>query len=348
MTPDPPPSPPHCPSPATPRRPADGAAEAPRSFSASGTNVEKSLTGRLPCVGCGYNLQGLSVVGVCPECGAAVRATILAIIDPLAEELRPVVHPRLAALGIVTWAASALGAALIVGYALAATVLPVIVMGIGRPRFPAWAPFVVQILVVVSALGALGFVRPHRGVGLRIILAGLVAVAAYAPLTWLVGTLLTATAQSAITAGNVDPWQIGGTATGQHYTLLRIALHGLLLAIIGGLRPGARLLVGRSLALRTGRVDRQTMMAMAAAVFLSIFGDLLGFMGSGSPGTASDALKTAGIVLMIVGASLLTLGLAGSVVDCIRIARAIVAPAPSLRQVIDEDDAEPATIGGGQ
>lgn len=347
MTTDPSFFPPPSSPPPPPHRPADGAMPASRSASAQGANVEKSLTGRLPCVGCGYNLQGLSVVGVCPECGAAVRATILAIIDPFAEELRPVLYPRLAAIGIVTWAASAFGAALIAGYALGATVLPVIVMGIGRPRFPEWSPLVVQVLVAISAVGALGFVRPHRGVGLRVVLAGLVAVAAYAPLTWLVGTLLTATAQAAITNGSVDPWQIGGAASGRHYTLLRIALHGLLLAIIGGLRPGARLLVGRSLALRTGRVDRQTMMAMAAAVILSIVGDVLGLIGSGIAGTAADALKTAGIVLMIVGASLLTLGLAGSVVDCVRIARAIMAPAPSLRQVLDDDD-EPATIGGGQ
>src|SRR5690606_19927036 len=62
--------------------------------------ISLSLSGAMPCISCGYNLQGLSVVGVCPECGAAVRATILATIDPQAEELTPLLTPRLTSLGL--------------------------------------------------------------------------------------------------------------------------------------------------------------------------------------------------------------------------------------------------------
>ena len=60
------------------------------------------------CARCGYNLRGISIRSVCPECGAAVRATILAVVDPHASELQPIRHPWPVAAGLVLWAASAL------------------------------------------------------------------------------------------------------------------------------------------------------------------------------------------------------------------------------------------------
>src|SRR6185295_10238912 len=77
-----------------------------------GPRLALELTGDLPCVRCKYNLRGLTVKGMCPECGTSVRTTILAKIDPLAKELRPLHFPRLTSLGLIVWAWSALAAAL--------------------------------------------------------------------------------------------------------------------------------------------------------------------------------------------------------------------------------------------
>ena len=115
-------------------------------------------------------------------------------------------------------------------------------------------------------------------------------------------------------------------------TLLRVGASVLTLVIIAGLRPNARVLVARSLALRTGRVDRQTLLAVATAAGICIVGDTIGYF---SPAMGwGKTVETVGAVLMVVGGGLLTLGLAGALVDAVRIAAAVVVPSPSLRQVV--------------
>ncbi|MBL8760751.1 MAG: hypothetical protein JNL50_05545, partial [Phycisphaerae bacterium] len=52
--------------------------------------LARELTGDLRCAKCAYNLKGLSVRSVCPECGLAISATLLAKVDPHAAELRPI------------------------------------------------------------------------------------------------------------------------------------------------------------------------------------------------------------------------------------------------------------------
>src|SRR5690606_27754218 len=65
----------------------------------SGPVIARQLKGDLLCIGCGYNLRGLSIREMCPECGIPVRATILGVIDPMADELAPIPRPRLVATG---------------------------------------------------------------------------------------------------------------------------------------------------------------------------------------------------------------------------------------------------------
>ncbi|MEM7623588.1 MAG: hypothetical protein AAF235_10360 [Planctomycetota bacterium] len=67
-------------------------------------DVATALLGDLPCVNCSYNLRGLSVRAVCPECKTAVLATVLAVIDPKAEEFSAIGSPRVVAAGFVVWA----------------------------------------------------------------------------------------------------------------------------------------------------------------------------------------------------------------------------------------------------
>src|SRR5262249_4476485 len=97
----------------------------------------------------------------------------------------------------------------------------------------------------------------------------------------------------------------------------------LIAAIILLERPNARLLVARSLVMRTGRVDRQTLAAMAIAAWILALG---AFLGSLRPGVAADALRTFAALLIALGSLLLTIGVLGSMLDCARIAGAILIP----------------------
>jgi len=77
--------------------------------------IARQLTGDLWCIGCGYNLRGLSIRELCPECAMPVRATILGVIDPKAHELTPLKRPRMVGLGLIAWASGLWIATMAVG-----------------------------------------------------------------------------------------------------------------------------------------------------------------------------------------------------------------------------------------
>jgi hypothetical protein len=100
------------------------------------------------------------------------------------------------------------------------------------------------------------------------------------------------------------------------------------------LRPNARLLVARSLALRTGRVDRQTILAIVAAAIIAGIGEVLLGVAARRVGVPADTARLAGEILVPAGWALVTLGMVGSFIDAVRISRAILMPAPTLHDVI--------------
>lgn len=310
--------------------------------------ISASLGGTLPCVTCGYDLQGLSILTVCPECGSAVRATILAVVDPLADELRPISHPRAVAAGLILWSGAALLAATVGWYAWTSYLL---YGWQGEAVIPlpwnSW-PLCVGGSILLSGLGALGLLWPHDGLGPKHFAMALGSIACYPPLAVAAYTMARGT-QAATRTGLLEAW-----TPWPDRPLMRLAAAALVIAVIAGLRPNARALVARSLALRTGRVDRQTMLAMAAAAAVAALGDALGMLGVILGPPAVDALRTTGLVLILAGALLLTLGLVGSTIDSVRIAASVLAPGPSLRQVIAprrrgrENREETPTSGGGQ
>jgi len=75
------------------------------------SHLDRELGGELPCSVCHYELRGLSIRGVCPECGTAVRATILFRVDPMADEFRPLTSPWFTAQSLVLWSIGGLVAA---------------------------------------------------------------------------------------------------------------------------------------------------------------------------------------------------------------------------------------------
>jgi hypothetical protein len=266
---------------------------------------------------------------MCPECGTLVRATILAIVDPLASELRPIPRPGLIASGLILWAGGAAAAVMAAALPQAADLLALTGLRLTRPS----AALGVTLGVGASMLGSLALIRPHAGIPGRVSLLAALGTLAYVPLLivlWLYYDLIDASAgQRYLTS-----WRPPAEAT-----RLSVAACALIAAIILGQRPAARILVARSLLLRTGRVDRQTLAAVAVAALVVGVGAALGPLTHASSRAVVESARILGVLLIALGSSLLTIGVLGSLLDASRIAQAIVFPRPTLRQVIREGHA---------
>ncbi len=291
--------------------------------------LASELTGDLPCAGCRYNLRGLSVRGACPECGIPVRATLLAKVDPHATEIQPLRFARLTAVGLIAWSFSALAAALACWLLRGADVAHV--FGFARPA-PGWTgehlPRAVPVLVLFSGLGACALVRPHAQIPRRNVAAALMACGAYLALAVIAWRVLV----------EIDAWNaaafFGGGARSIERPLLRAGADVLIAAIALGLRPNARLLVARSLILRSGNVDRQTLAALAGSAAVAMLGDLLHVGASLLDPSKAELIRLMGTMLIGLGSTLLTIGLIGVAWDCVRLWPAIVARPLALEDVV--------------
>lgn len=313
----------------------NGASGAPALGSQSSANTSppkdaglgRELGGDLPCVVCGYNLRGLSIRSMCPECGTNLRATILALVDPQASELRPITFARLSSAGVVMWAFGAVAVALMAWLPQAADVLRLLGVQVSRPS----AGLGVMLGLVTSGLGSIALIRPHSGIERVHTLMALLATLAYVPLGWLLWNY-----HALVDAYGGQRYLRGWSPTTEMSVMLAGAC-----AIVAGIillqRPNARLLVARSMVMRTGRVDRQTLFAMAIAAGLMSVGALLGRVDvSASASTLRDVARAVGVVVIAFGGVMLTIGALGSLLDCARIAGAILIPKMSVRQVIRE------------
>ena len=122
-----------------------------------GNDRDNALTGALPCVTCRYDLKGLSIRSLCPECGTAVRATILYQVDPMADAFQPIRHPRVLAWGLVLWSASALVSALAVWGLRSADLIAT--QTFSSPHVP-WLASLALWGVLLSWVGSLTMIRP--------------------------------------------------------------------------------------------------------------------------------------------------------------------------------------------
>lgn len=295
----------------------------------------RELGGDLPCFVCGYNLRGLSVRSMCPECGTLVRATILSLVDPLASELRPIPRPRLLAAGLILWAVGAVMAATLSWLPHASDLLALIGVGTARPN----VTLGVGIGVALSGLGALALIRPHAGLPVRDTLFALLAALLYIPLAIVLWKF------HIIADFSHAPRYITGWSPTHQSTLLLVSTFLLIAGIILLQRPMARTLVARSLLMRTGRVDRQTMYAMAIAALIAAAGASLGWMARTSS-TLGETARMFGIILITFGSLLLTIGMLGSLLDAARIAQAVLTPRLSLKQVIRHGRPAPKSTFG--
>lgn len=285
---------------------------------------------------CGYELKGLSIRSVCPECGTAVRGTILFRVDPRADEFKPIRWPRLTAWGVRFWGT---------GAATAAIALWVLRLseytGFTGQRSGAdslWSVISI-IAIAASAVGAACMIRPNRWLPAPKSIAALGGVLCYGVV--LLGLFL-------VIRSDLDKIPAYGhqrsldAAREAGRLVFGIGVLGVLLCM----RPMARELVKRSLALRTGRVDRQTILAMSGVVLLGLLGDgMRWIVAAGVFSDASGVVDYTGRLLVILSSLLLTLGLVSAAVDCWRISNAILTPSPSLKDIFGDD---PSATSAGE
>lgn len=299
---------------------------------ARSSTIARELAGDLPCVRCGYNLRGLSVRAACPECATPVQATVLAAVDPRADELRPVPHPRRLAAGLMAWSGGALAAAVILWLMRGAEFYSL-------PRGVPWdlSRWAVMASLLVSWVGSFALIAPHHGIrpGVKV-LAG-VGV-------WLYVPLLAAASEVVLRHDPSSPrpyadWGFLAPAR----LLPQFAFNACVVGITLCLRPVGRLLMVRSMLLRSGVVDRQTLAALAAVAGVAAAGNLLLLPLPGRAGWIADSLRAAGSVMSVCGAALLTLGLVGVFIDCLRIRAVVLQPPLTMEQLLGDGTGE----GGG-
>lgn len=328
--------------PQQPSRLPEDAPPAPRQVDG---HLGKALQGSLPCVVCRYDLRGVTIRGVCPECGTAVRATILARVDPHAAELQPISpgRARIVSTGLVLWVAAMTLAVIVcwisaIGQGIDIWAEPGAMAGAALQRR---AGLVVAVLVWLAGLGAILICRPHRGVPWWMTASVMLGALLHLPLGLLADRLGDVAARATGGLWVETYWEPWPDRTYARWAALLLAL-----GIIALIRPMARLLVARSVTIRTGRVDRQTMVAMAAAIAIIFLGDGLGLASVGS-GSGLGILGLLGATLVLLGAVLLTVGLFSGLIDVIRIARAIMRPGPTLAQLVGASTiATPAAAPG--
>lgn len=292
--------------------------------------VVASLTGDLLCAACRYQLRGLSVRTKCPECGLPVSTTILTVVDPRASELQPINAPLLVAGGLVLWSAGAVAAAVGAWTLIADTASRAFLNGalVGE-----WAVWLVLAGVLLSGVGAIALVRPHAQIAGWAVASAAAGVVLYLPLAFAVWQI----------HGVLDP-VLGGpvyfelrAGLGER-TAWRLMACAMIMLIVVLLRPNARLLAGRSMLMRTGRVDRQTMLVLVVALGVAMVGDLTHLVVSGLHGPVPDAARVVGTVLIGVGSALFTVGLVGVMIDCLRICRVVLKPPISYRDILGRSE----------
>lgn len=88
--------------------------------------------------------------------------------------------------------------------------------------------------------------------------------------------------------------------------------------------------------MRTGRMDRQPMSALAAAAAVAMAGDLIFYLMPYVASGLSDLVYIVAAALIAVGSLLLTVGLFSLTMDAWRIRRLIAAPGIGLTDIFDE------------
>ena len=300
--------------------------------------IARRLTGELICIGCGYNLRGLSIRGVCPECEMSIKATLLGIVDPRAEELEVLGFPRLVANGMVLWSSGALLACVMVWVLRIDEIVRFktsLDFGLGG-----WVSLVGVIGVVLSGIGALVLIRPHHRVGRWVSIQAAVGVSAYIPVVMMYWVLYHGV------DGSVTMPLVNLGEQSIERSMLRLGMFVGVVVIVVGVRPNALTLAMRSVIVRTGRVDRQSMYAVLASFGVAAMGDVLNVAGGLASGVVGDLVVQLHVVLVALGSVLITLGLVNIVIDTVRLRPVLKHRGVGLTDVFETNRQKSTRQGG--
>lgn len=291
-------------------------------------SIARRLNGDLMCIGCGYNLRGLSIRELCPECATPVRATLLGVVDPKAHELAPLINPRVSGIGLAVWAVGAWLAIIAVAMMRLAEVAREM---LNTKWWPGYAPDLGTLGLIASGLGAITLIRPHPRVTRWGAVAAAAGVAAYVPLT-----LLYYHIYARVDGSSTSPFLQPGPMEFDR-TALRMGLLIPVSIAILGLRTHARGLASRSVIVRTGRVDRQSMLALWASFMVAGAGDMMHVLGMSTQLGLGSLLSTVGTVLVSVGSVLVVVGATNIVLDVWRLWPVIVRRGVGLGDVLENN-----------
>ncbi|MBX3322679.1 MAG: hypothetical protein KF757_06780 [Phycisphaeraceae bacterium] len=269
----------------------------------------------------------MSILSVCGECGLPVKASILALVDPHADELQPIEHPRLIQIGVLLWTFAAFCAA-VLNWVIRACEFSERFFGISADVVPLSRFYIGSL--IASGLGAIAIIRPHAGLDRRNVRRAILGVLCYAPLI----------AAAWYMFFRIDPYEYYVYSSTTEMPMLRIALRlvfGIsLIAMVLLLHSNALILAHRSVLVRSGRVDRQPLRALAAAAGIALIGDLTLLIQTQFSGPITNLLYTVGVILVAAGSFLLTVALWGVTLDAWRIRRVIMAPGIGLTDIFDD------------
>lgn len=290
-----------------------------------------TLSGQLPCWVCGYELSGLSVTGVCPECGTPVRTTLLAVVDPSAASFAPLRMPRVASAGLVLWAGAALLAILTVWLCRLTDALDI---WLSVPSKLGFLGALVPVFAGLSGLGCLVLIRPQRGASLQQTLWPILASILYVPLVWMLWQLH---ARLDLTAGT--PYFTRALRETERVELrCAIGIITILIALL--LRPSLREFAKRSVLMRTGQLTRQTLLAVVAALAIALAGDMIHVASLRVEPLQNVVASTISLLLVVAGSALVTAGVAGMLWDAIRLYPIIRSGPRSLGDVVKREPAD--------
>jgi hypothetical protein len=281
---------------------------------------DPELGGEVLCFRCGYNLQGVSVRANCPECGLPVRTSILAIVDPRASELVPLTHPRITGAGLICWTVGLCSTYVGIPLAIAWSLDFVH----DRSRDP--GSFVIWFGAVVSSVGALLLIRPHAATPVR--QRVLTAMSA-------VGFLGSAVCHSAMMPFSyaVSLQDISEFSRPAIPMFMFLALvhssHAISILLI---RAPIRELAARSVLMRSGSVNRQTLAATVAVLSIAALGEML--VVSAYNRLTDDVFAIGGLAFAIAGMMLLMVGGVGLVLDAVRLLPVLLDPPKRLSSII--------------
>lgn len=281
--------------------------------------LSRELSRELPCIRCGYNLFGLSVRDRCSECGTPVRATLLAVVDPLAAELAPIYSPRILFSALCLWSSSTALAALCIWTIRA---LEFTTAGGTPPQLIGWLGPVACALMGTAGIALVPVARPHSRLEPGTTIGVVVAVFAYlaiASLLWMIFVNMDGQTPSLFASATADDGK---------RTMLRLACGAATAVAVLGLSRCWKSLQARSVLMRSGRLDRQSTPSLLAAIGIAAAGDIIWLLLKPEQDTSIEGslVRIISIALVGVGSMLLTVGIVAIAIDVIKLRPVILAP----------------------